>query len=57
MTRMVGLVKVTSGMLIFLGMGAENLCGGGVWLLVVVLGALLLVSGVREVLVPEHLET
>ncbi len=57
MRRMVGLVKVTLGVLIFYGVGAENLYGGGVALLVYALGALLLISGAREVLAPEHIET
>ncbi len=57
MKRMVGLVKVTLGVLIFYGMGAENLYGGGVALLAFALGALLLFSGAREVLTPEQAET
>ncbi len=57
MRRMVGLVKVTLGVLIFYGMGAENLYDGGVWLLVYALGALLLISGARSLLAPEHVET
>jgi len=57
MRRMVGLVKVTLGVLVFYGMGAENLYDGGVWLLVYALGALLLISGAREVLTPEQAET
>ncbi len=57
MTRMVGLVKVTLAVLIFYGMGAENLYGGGVALLAFALGALLLISGARSLLAPEHVET
>ncbi len=57
MTRIVGLVKVTLGVLVFYGMGAENLYGGGLALLAFALGALLLMSGAREVLAPEHVET
>ncbi len=56
MTRIVGLVKVTLGVLIFYGMGVENLYGGGLALLAFILGAWLLISGGREILEPERVD-